>query len=190
MILNRSTALLLPLIIALALLAGCWTAPVATVQPKGPPRLIQERIVVDSIAWPATVQSVDPAARVIVLQTAKDASAHEYRVSRRVTGFERVMAGEKVYAVVREELTVSVAQDNRLAGAHGTPRPFVSSAKILSLDPSYRLLTLQYPNGQSETIKVGRDVRLKQMQAGDDVGIQPLEVVAVAARKPWWKVSG
>jgi|SRR6185437_5818143 len=187
MIFNRSTAPVLPVVMMLVLLAGCWSAPRATVQPKGPPRLIQERVVVDSIAWPATVQSVDPGARAIVLQTAGDVAARKYRVSRRVAGLDHITAWQRVYAVVREELTVSVSEDSRLSADRGAPPPFVSSAKVLSVDRSYRLLTLEYPTGQSETLKVGREVRLEQMQAGDDVRIQPLEVIAIKARKPWWR---
>ena len=182
----RLMARLLPVAMSCVSLAGCWSPPVATVQPQGPPRLIQDGVVVDSVAWPATVQAVDPSSRMITLQVAGDLTSHVYPVGRRVTGFDHFAAGDRVYALIREKLTVRVSGDSP-PGAAGAPQPFVGSAKVLSLDVSYRLLTLQYPTGRSETFKVKRGVELKQMQAGDDVSIQPLEVIAVAAHKPWWR---
>ena len=67
MIVNRAMTSLLPLVVAL-LLAGCWTAPSANVQPPGPPRLIQKGIVVRAEMRSAVVQSVDPDTRTIVMQ--------------------------------------------------------------------------------------------------------------------------
>ena len=44
-------------------LTGCWTAPVASVQPKGEPRLIQDGIAVEARKSSAIVRSVDATAR-------------------------------------------------------------------------------------------------------------------------------
>jgi hypothetical protein len=48
-------------------------------------------------------------------------------------------------------------------------------------------LTVQYTTGENETFKVGAEVDLKHVQAGDDVAIEPLEVVALSLRRPWWR---
>ena len=48
-------------------LSACWTAPVATVQPKGEPRLIQGGIDVESVKNPAIVHSVDTSVRTVAL---------------------------------------------------------------------------------------------------------------------------
>jgi hypothetical protein len=56
------------------------------------------------------------------------------------------------------------------------------TARILALDPSYRVLTLQNPDGQTEDFKVGLEVRLGEMQAGDQVLIQAPEIVSLDVR--------
>ena len=64
----------------------------------------------------------------------------------------------------------------------GVPEVSGSTARILSLDPSYRILTLQSPNGEAQTFKVGLDVQLGQMQAGDDVMIRAPQIVSLSMR--------
>jgi hypothetical protein len=87
-----------------------------------------------------------------------------------------------VAARVAEELTVYVSPDGRLPGDDGTT-PAGTYAKVLSVDPSYRLLTLQHADGRMQTFKVGLEVELKQMQSGDAVMIQtPREIVSLSVR--------
>jgi hypothetical protein len=169
------------LLLAAALtLTACWTAPTADVQPKGEPRLIQGGIVVDSVKDPATVKSVDIGTRTVVVRAPADTAEIAYKVSPRVSNLERIKAGDRVQATVAEELTVYVAKNGRLPGADG---PETANAKVLMVDPSYRLLKLQYPDGRTETFKVGLDVRLPQMEAGDDVAIRDLEAVDLKVPK-------
>jgi hypothetical protein len=52
------------------------------------------------------------------------------------------------------------------------------------VDPSYRLLTVQYANGQSEIFKPGIDTLLQKMAPGDSVVIKPGTVTAIKIRKP------
>jgi hypothetical protein len=173
---------LLPLGTTLALM-GCWTAPVANVQPEGEPRLIQGAIFVESVRPLAAVQSVDPNSRTIVLLTPGAATTSGYKAAPSVRNLDRIKAGDKVRATVAEELTVYVLRDGQLTGADGAPQRIRPDAKVLSVDPSYRLLTVQYPDGQNETFKVGPEVKLRQMQAGDDVVIRTVELVALSSAR-------
>jgi hypothetical protein len=168
-------------------LAGCWTAPVANVQPKGEPRLIQADIPVRSVRSPVIVESVDPGARTMVLRMPDGAQASTYKVSPAVSDLDRFRPGDKVRATVTEELSVYVLRDGQLPGTDGAAQTIAVNAKVLSVDPSYRLLTLQYPDGQNETFKVGLDGKLREMEAGDAVVIRPVEVVALKdhTRWPW-----
>ncbi len=181
---RRSIFRLLPLVATLVL-AGCWTPPVATVQPKGPPRVIQGGFPVESAMRPVVVQSVDLAARTLVLRAGASSQAQEYPAGRKVSGIDRITSGERVHARFLEELTIFVSRDGRLAASPDGSGSLVSSAKVLSVDPSYRLLTLQYPDGSRETFKVGREANLRQVESGDDVAIRVLEVAALAARMRW-----
>ena len=62
-----------------------------------------------------------------------------------------------------------------MPGAGGAAETIRANAKVLRVDPSYRLLSLQYPDGRAETFKVGLDVKLLEMQPGDDVVVRNIE---------------
>ena len=166
---------LLALLTAALLLGGCWTAPVATVQPNGEARLIQGGIGVQSVKEAAIVSSVDRNAGTIVLRTPGRAETSNYKLGPKVSNLDAIAVGEVVQATVTEELAVYVLRDGQLPGAGA----LAVHAKVLAVDPSYRLLKLQYPDGENETIKVPLGTRLEQMEAGDSVVIRPVEVIAL-----------
>ncbi len=166
----------------LGLLAGCWTAPNANVQPKGQPGLVQDGIPVESVKDPATVQALDAGQGTITLASA-DGITTTYKVGPKVKHFDRVQVGDKVKATVTEELAVYVLENNRLPDGT-TAEALGINAKVLLVDPSYRLLTLQYPNGQSDTVKPGLNTKMLQMSPGDSVVIRPLELTAIRVEKP------
>jgi hypothetical protein len=166
---------------AVLALPGCWTAPVADVQPKGEPRLIEGGIAVESVRELAIVRSVDPAARTLALSP-RQGPTYTYRAGTQVDNLDRVKAGDAVRATVAEELTVYVLRGGQLPGSDGTPQKISSDARVLWVDPSYRLLTLRYPDGSEETLKVPLGTKLGEMEAGDDVVIRALEVRSVQVR--------
>ncbi|HTT02894.1 MAG TPA: hypothetical protein VMG11_12490 [Steroidobacteraceae bacterium] len=170
------------LAVAALTLNGCWTAPVANVQPPGEPRLIQEGIQVESVKDAAVVESVDTAMRTIVLLTSGEPAPSTYKVGPKVSDLERIKAGAHVKATVTERLAVYVLREGQLPGANGASERIASSAKVLTVDPSYRLLQVQYPSGLDETFKVAPDVKLKEMAAGDDVVIHSEEALRIKIR--------
>jgi hypothetical protein len=179
---NRAMVTLLPLVIALAL-AGCWTAPTANVQPKGEARLIQGPIPVESVKHRVTVQSIDADRRVIVLDFPEGATA-TFKPGPQVANIHQIRAGDKVQATVAQEFTIYVLKNGRVPGTGGKPETLEADAKVLRVDPSYRLLSLQYPNGQTQTFKVGLEVKLLEMEPGDIVDIRTTELIAMRAEKP------
>ena len=180
--LNRAMVTLLLLVIALAL-AGCWTAPTANVQPKGEARLIQSAIPVESVKHRVTVQSIDADRRVIVLNFSEGTTA-TFKPGPQVANIHQIRAGDKVQATVAQELTIYVLKNGQVPGTGGKPETLEADAKVLRVDPSYRLLTLQYPNGQAQTFKVGLDVKLLEMEPGDIVVIRTMELIALRVEKP------
>jgi hypothetical protein len=165
-----------------SVLSGCWTPPVADVQPKGDARLIQHAIPVEVVKDEATVQSVDPEQQVVVLNFTDGTSA-TVKPGPRVTNFSKIRNGDKVKATVAQELSVYVLIDGMLPGIDGKHQPIKTDAKVLQIDPAYRLLTLQYPNRHIEVLKVGLDARLADMEAGDSVAIATTELRALKVRK-------
>ena len=130
-------------------LTGCWTPPNANVQPAGKPGLIQGGIPVDIIQYPVTVEAVDADRRTISLKNA-GGSTKIFTVTESVQNFDQVKVGDLVKATVKAELSVYILDHGRLPNANGTTRPKTINfnAKVLTVDPSYRLLTLQFTNGR------------------------------------------
>jgi hypothetical protein len=171
-----------PLLLVAALaLPGCWSAPIARLQSKGPPRPIQGAIVlaVESVKPPAVVQSVDLDARAITVLHPGEARLISYKVGSNVSNLDRLKAGDRVQPTIAEELTVYVRQDGDLPSARGSPRTVVTDAQVLSVDPSYRLMTLHFSDGRDETLKV----KLDEMETGDEVSIRPVEAIALRTKK-------
>ncbi len=176
-------AALLP-VFALAL-TGCWTPPNANVQPVGKPGLIQGGIPVEIIQYPVKVTAMDAARRTITLQHA-DGSTKTFTIGEPVKNLDQVKVGDTIKAAVKSELFVYILDNGMVPNADGTSRPKTINfnAKVLKVDPSYRLLTLQFSNGKTLTIKAGLDVMLEKMAPGDDVVMRSNEITAITIQKP------
>ena len=166
---------------AIGLLAGCWTPPNANVQPKGQPGLIQDGITVKSVREPATVNAVDASHGTIVLELAGGWTG-SFKTGPKVTKLDQIQVGNKIKATLTEELAIYVLENDRLPDGT-TAQALGINAKVLLVDPNYRLLTVQYANGQSQTFKVDLEVRLKEMAPGDCVVVKPGEVTAIHLEK-------
>lgn len=165
------------LVVAALAQTACWSPPVANVQPKGEPRLIEDAIAVESVKPHAIIQSLDPEARSITVLSIGDDRPVSYRVGPRVRKLNRLKASDRVQATVVEELTVYVLRDGRPPDTAASPHDV--DARVLSVDRSYRLLALRFPKGHDETFKVRRRVRLDEMEAGDAVSSRPVKAIAL-----------
>lgn len=181
---SRPLPAALVLVAALAL-SGCWSAPITRLQANGKPRLYQGAIpvAVKSVKPPAVIESVDPGARAITVLGPGEGRLISYRVGSNVSNLSRLKAGLRVQATVAEELTVYVRRDGHLPSAPGSPDTVVSDAQVLSVDRSYRLLTLHFLDGHDETFKVSWRVKLDEMETGDEVTIRPVEAIALRIKK-------
>ena len=154
-------------------LSACWTPPSASVRPSGEPRIIAGMIEAEGAADSAKVESVDHAARTLVLNI--DGIPMPYEVGRGVHHWSRVRAGDEVSATFKEALTIYVAS---LKEMRGPPH-----ARVLLVDPSYRLLQVQYANGATTIFKVGLHTRMQGIEAGDAVTIGAGEVTELHVRR-------
>jgi hypothetical protein len=177
-----ATATLLPAI-ALAL-TGCWTPPNANVQPVGKPGLIQGGIPIEVVQASVKVTDLDAARHTITLQHA-DGSMKMFTLADSVKNLDQVKVGDTINATVKGDFSIYILDHGMLPGADGTThdRTINFNAKVLQVDPSYRLLTLQFVNGQKLTIKAALDVMLEKMAPGDDVVLRANEVTAIAIKK-------
>lgn len=164
-------------------LTGCWTTPNAQVQPVGQPGLIQRGIMVESVKNPMTVAAIDPGHTITFKKP--DGAMAWYPLAPNLKKAEKVKAGDLVQPTMKESLDVYLLVNGRVPFAKGSSSGEVinTNAKVLLVDPSYRLLTLQYPDGSSETFKVGLEVKLRQMAPGDSVKVRTVEVTALSIEK-------
>lgn len=141
--------------------------------------MIAGGIEVVGVADPAKVESVDRAARVVELRVS--GVPLYYGIGPRVRLWRDVRAGDEVRAKLREVLTVYIPA----AGEKGNP----PDAYVLVVDPSYRLLKVQYANGGTVTFKVRLNTPMQGIAAGDAVKIHPVEVIKLHLRHhsiiPW-----
>lgn len=97
-----------------------------------------------------------------------------YGIGPRVRHWSNVQTGDEVRATLEEVLTVYVPSPRDKGG---TP-----DAYVLIVDPSYRLLKLQYANGGTATFKVALGAPMNGIAAGDAVKIHPVEVTGLRLR--------
>jgi hypothetical protein len=178
----KKTVFILSLAVVALTLTGCWTPPNANVQPKGEPRLIQSEVSVERTDVRATVQTIDASQRVLSAKLS-DGTPVTCTISSQVKNLDQIQAGDQVKVTLAEKLAVYVLKDGRLTGADGTGEVIPFIARVQTVDPSYRLLTLQYVNGQTEVLKADLDAKLMEMQPGDAVVLQSAEAVAIHFEK-------
>jgi hypothetical protein len=172
-----------PLVVSVAvLLAGCWTPPSASVRPQGKPRVIEGGIEVDQIAGSAKVEAVDHAARTLALSV-RGVPPATYKIGRGVRNWDEVRVGDRVRATIKVVLTVYVARANASGSSNVGVLSRSPDARVLVVDPSYRLLKVQYTKGGTETFKIGLHTRMKGMEPGDSVAIRPVEVIGLRVRR-------
>lgn len=170
------------LIIGIAVvLSGCWTPPSASVRPTEP-HVIERGISVARVLDAATVVSVDPVARTIGLSAAGTPMG-VYEIGPGVHNWGDIRIGDLVHAQVEEVITVYVAPASEHGGSETGARSRSPDARVLAVDPSYRLLTVQYPNGERETFKIALHTSTGDIEAGDFVSIRQAEVVELRVRR-------
>ena len=160
-------------------LTGCWHAPTANIQPGGPPRVIEDSIPIESTWIPVKVQAVDADERNLDLLAPGEAAPIRFSGGLAARNLEHVQPGNELRAILQRKLTVYVSTDRRLPLAGASSGTIVSGARVLEVDPSYRLLTLQFIDGRKETLKVHRGIKLAEMEPGDDVAIHTTRVIDV-----------
>jgi hypothetical protein len=115
--------------------------------------------------------------------SAPDLPMGTYAISPRVKekSWQSVRAGDQIDGRIKLELTVYIPpiDGDELESHVSDPPP----ARVLLVDPSYRILTLQYPSGASQAYKVGMRVPLHGIMPGSWVAFHPVAVTRLHPRR-------
>lgn len=163
-------------------LSGCWAPPAGVLRADAPPGLLAPMHVQSRIS-DARVEAVDCSGRTVTL-SAPDAPRGVYPIGPHESGWQGLRAGDEIEARIKLELTVYVPPSK--AGETPGDAP---QARVLSWDPSYRLLTLQYPGGATDTYKVSLRAPLRAILPGSWVAIRPIAALDLHARRSPLKVA-
>jgi hypothetical protein len=174
-------------------------AATASQDAGGGPEIVRGGVVIDAATGTDTVQSIDKDTRTVVLLHG-DGTTSNYECGPEVRNFDQIKVGDQVTATVAESVAIALIKGGG-APAAGTATATVRAplgakpagkmvetvgftAKIVSIDPATRKVTLQTPDGQTQTIKVGPDIDLTGVNPGDDVGVKVTRAFAISVTSP------
>ena len=156
-------------------------------------------IEVSAITKTAKVTAVDPAKRTVTLAN-PDGVTNTYELGKNVRNFDQIKVGDEVKATLLEAVAVAVSKSSAPPDASGRDLVAVApkgampgvimaktrqiSAKIVSVDPQARTVTVEGPAGGTPTIRVGPKVNMNELQKGDDVTLRVTDALALRVEKP------
>jgi hypothetical protein len=155
---------------------------------------------VETVTVPSsTVLAINYPSRTLTL-VMPDGSKNTYKISSDVGNFDQIEVGDKVNATLVEALAVYMGGPGtapstgevktvNLAPKGAKPGIIVANtqevtAKVVSVDPKERKLTLQTADGENRTVKVSKSVDLAKVKPGNDVTIRLTDALAIVVEKP------
>jgi len=178
--------------------AGYAQDPSATAKAKAKPGA-KGAIEVGAITATSKVTAVDPANRTVTL-TNDAGETNTYQLGKNVRNFDQIKVGDQVKATLLESVAVAVTKSSAapdtgarsvvaVAPKGAMPGVIMAktrqiTAKIVSVDPQARTVTVEGPIGGKPTIKVGPNVNLGELHAGDDVTLRVTDAFAIHVEKP------
>lgn len=176
----------------------------AKMTPEGARPGMPAAMAVGEVKADFTVQSVDPATRMLTLKEA-DGSTFSCMAGKEVRNFDQIKVGDEVRAVMVDEIAVSVRKAGTQPSAGETDMVALApkgakpgmmmvksdelTTKILGIDMGRRLLTLEGPQGKDKIIKAGPNVNLAELAKGDDVIVRWTRAMAVDVQAPEGDIS-
>ena len=182
---------------ALFTIAACSSAPGGTEETTAI-ETADGAIAVDTFTTTATVTGIDAARRELTLAT-QNGRREKYKAGPEVVNFDQIQIGDRVKAVLTEEVAVALGKG---AGPIGTSGRGVAlapvgskpgavtvdtseiTAKVISIDARRHKVTFELPDGTTRTVKAGRKIDLAAVQPGETVTLQVGESLAVTVEKP------
>ena len=154
-------------------------------------------IIVETFTTSAKVSAIDAAKRKLTL-VFPDGKKTTYKCGPDVVNFPQIQVGDQVNAKLTEEAAIFIgsgAPPSDIAGAGVALAPvgykpegeFVETeqvtAKVTAVDAKHHKVTLQFADGTSKKVTVGKKVNLSAVPVGTDVTVQVSDGVALSVDK-------
>lgn len=155
-------------------------------------------VVVQTYQQTADVTHVNKEKREITLSTPEGKMT--VKCGPDVVNFDQINVGDQVKATLINQLTIFVrkagepaagGEKNTVALAPVGAKPggivvntVETTAKVTAVDLEQHKATLQFPDGQSKTFQVRKDVDLSDADVGKEVVIRSTEAIALRVEKP------
>jgi len=193
-----------PILKTLALIAAALA--LVACAPRVPPPAVETKVVetptgaevVETIQLTAAVVGINYDTRQIVLRGPGGGEV-TYTVDKNAINFDQVRVNDLVKATVTEKIAVSLSKEKAPASAGvgamvalapkgAMPGGVIAgtaevTATITAVDARARKVTLQFVDGSSDTVTVGKAVDLSKVSVGDSVTAQLTESIALAVEK-------
>jgi Cu/Ag efflux protein CusF len=179
---------------------------VAACVPRPPPPTVETTVietptgaeVIETIQVTATVAGINYDTRQVVL-LGPGGREFTYKVDKSAINFDQIKVRDLVKATITEKLAVYLSKDKAppsagaaamvaLAPKGAMPGGVVAStsevtATVKSVDAKTRKVTLQFVDGSTDTVTVGKAVDLSKVSTGDTVTARLTESIAIAMEK-------
>ncbi|MCX6929185.1 MAG: hypothetical protein NT154_39100 [Verrucomicrobia bacterium] len=175
-------------------LVGCKTPPANPLATQDSPSLAGGRVVVQTSHEKAEVMEVLPAKSELALRSSAGTTTR-CKVAPQVENLSQIQAGQKLKATLSDAVAIFLVKNgpppNAGAGVTvsgsaeaGRPESVVlltsdSRAKVINVDRSYRLLKLEYTDGNRKEYKIPMPDTLENIEKGDEAVVRTLEPLAI-----------
>jgi hypothetical protein len=175
-----------------------YQPPSTAVQPTGP-QIIGSGVTAGTASGMWQVESVDTAARSVVLRRA-DGTTAAFTVGPDAVNFDKIKAGDKIISTVSTSWVAYLVKGGvppssvTNAAFQGQPkgsqpggvmiRTVEYHAKILDINYATRKVVLQYGTNDAKRVTAGSEVNLTAVRVNDDVLIRTTEAAAIALVNP------
>jgi len=190
--LNITATIVVPTI--LLCLAGCKSAPVNPLATQTSPTLAGGMPVIQTFKEKVVITSMVASERRLALRTGKGDTI-TCKAAPQVSNFNQLQVGETVKATITDAVVLFPAKSTELPSAGpgveisgsaegAAPSTVVlqttdSRARAINVDPSYRLLKVEYANGSKKEFKVPLPYTLENVHKGDEVVVRATEPLAI-----------
>ena len=163
------------------------------------PALIDAGVIVETATGMVTVQSIDVAARTLVLKRADGLTA-TFKAGPEIRRFNQLKVGDQIMSTVTDNSTIFVLKEKLTPSAAAsqavvrTPEgasvggiivnAINIDAKVLDVDLDHRTVLLQYGPTQTRSVSVRPTVDLSQVAVNDTVLVRGTQTISIMVGNP------